>query len=162
MRNPERQNSVNEVIRSNLKAIGRVSASIVLSMQTKAASDDLSSLLFEVKSNDSMLTNLVRMLADKNIVKGTFLCQFVASDGLIGLCKLYNHYKSFFLNLQQTDKSNESQTNKTLLYLIERFALQIIVKLNTLIMPFCKIQKDNQAYANPAQNMAADTEPRKY
>lgn len=74
MRNPERQNSVNEVIRSNLKAIGRVSASIVLSMQTKAASDDLSSLLFEVKSNDSMLTNLVRMLADKNIVKGTFLC----------------------------------------------------------------------------------------
>lgn len=104
MRNPERQNSVNEVIRSNLKAIGRVSASIVLSMQTKASSDDLSSLLFEVKSNDSMLTNLVRMLADKNIVKGTFLCQFVASDGLIGLCKLYNHYKSFFLNLQQTDK----------------------------------------------------------
>lgn len=74
MRNPERQNSVNEVIRSNLKAIGRVSASIVLSLQTKAASDDLSSLLFEVKSNDSMLTNLVRMLADKNIVKGTFLC----------------------------------------------------------------------------------------
>lgn len=150
MRNPERQNSVNEVIRNNLKALGRVGASMVLSMQNQATLDDLERFLCEVKSNDSMLTNLVRMLSDKNIIKGTFLCQFASSDGLIGLCKLYNHYKTHFLTLQAQDKNERSRSDTTLLYLIERFVLQILVKLNTVLTPFARIQKDNQAYQNPA------------
>lgn len=31
-----------------------------------------------------------------------------------------------------------------------------------MLMSFCRLVKDNQAYANPAQHMKDDTEPKRY
>jgi hypothetical protein len=62
--------------------------------------------------------------------------------------------------MQEAEKS--AVADKTTAYLTERFTLQILIKLNSLLMQFCKLQKDNQAYVNPSQHMAADTEPRRY
>jgi hypothetical protein len=55
--------------------------------------------LMELKRNDSLLTYLLKTFNDHRSVKGTFLCQFVASDGLIGLCKAYNNVKSICIGL---------------------------------------------------------------
>lgn len=73
LRAPERQNSVNEVIRVNLKSIGKISAQMVKSVNT-SEQPNFKALLLQVKSNDSMLTHLLKALTDTKLVKGTFLC----------------------------------------------------------------------------------------
>jgi len=52
--------------------------------------------------------------------------------------------------------------DKVTLYLVERYALTSLVKLNQMLMSFCRLAKDNMAYSNPAQHMKDDTEPRRY
>jgi enoyl-[acyl-carrier-protein] reductase (NADH) len=77
MRNPERQNSVNEVIRCNLKSIGVTCAQMVQAIEVQQT-ENLDSLLGQVKQNDGSLSHLLKALTDSKYVKGTFLCQFAA------------------------------------------------------------------------------------
>lgn len=56
-------------------------------------------LLKETKQTDSLLNYLFKIVKQKAI-KGTFLCQFVASDGLIALCYSYNALKALFIKLK--------------------------------------------------------------
>lgn len=98
------QNSVNEVIRHNLKTIGKTAADMVKAMPLTCAETDIPALLSHVKANDSMLSHILKLLSDTKYLKGTFLCQFVACDGLIVLCKQFNEYKKLVLRLQQRDK----------------------------------------------------------
>ena len=159
MANPERQNSVNEVIRGNLKAFARAVAKMVQSLTLKISLDCPDTLVKEVRRNDSLLTYLLKIFTDQRTVKGTFLCNFVAQDGLIALCRLYNDVKDLYIWLQEARPTHPA---KRKLYIAERFALTSLVKLNQMMGPFIKLMKDNQAYQNPAQHMAADTEPRRY
>ena len=58
--------------------------------------------------------------------------------------------------------NDRSESEKKVLLLAERFVMHILVKLNTLLTPFSRVQKDNQAYMNVVQHISADTEPRRY
>ena len=66
-------------------------------------------------------------------VKGTFLCQFVASDGLIAICKSYNALKQLFLDLNKNPDFEVARL----------FTLANLVKVNQIIAPFYKLIKDN-------------------
>ena len=72
---------------------------MVKAMPLNCTVDEPSALLAHVKSKDSMLSHMLKLLSDTKYLKGTFLCKFVACDGLVILCKQYNEYKKLVLKL---------------------------------------------------------------